>query len=78
MSYSRTFQAVGWRHCLPGGNNQPAAPLRRRPSEVATKAWSIRLIIPGAEGLAANLLARSMDRSLLHPHAHWQHIDAIK
>jgi hypothetical protein len=22
--YSRTFQAVGWDHCLPGGNNQPA------------------------------------------------------
>jgi len=27
VAYSRTFQAVGWRHCPPGGNIQPAAAL---------------------------------------------------
>jgi hypothetical protein len=48
-TYSRTFQAVGWDHCLPGGNHQPAAVLPRRPNGVAASACSIRLMMPCAE-----------------------------
>ena len=51
--YSRTFQAVGWRHCLPRENHQPAAALRRRLSGVTSPACPIRLIMPCAIGQAA-------------------------
>ena len=46
--YSRTFQPVGWRHCLGGGNHQPAAVLRRRRRDVAASACLIRRVMPDA------------------------------
>jgi hypothetical protein len=67
MAYSLTFQAVGWRHCLPGGNHQPAATLWIRPSGVEASAGSIRLIMPCAESWVAASCYAWMCRSRLHP-----------
>jgi len=53
MAYSRTFQAVGWHHCLPGGNSLPKAAFLPESSGIAASACSIRLIMPCAEGRAA-------------------------
>ena len=64
--YSRTFQAVGWRHCLPGGNSLPGSIFRRGPSNVARQACSIGLLMLCAEGQAAARRGRS--RSVLYPH----------
>ena len=46
IAYSRTFQTVGWRHCLGEGNHQPGAALCRKSSDGATRACSICLIMP--------------------------------
>jgi hypothetical protein len=49
VGYSRTFQAVGWRHCLAGGNSLPAAILRRCARGATVSACSICLTMPRAE-----------------------------
>jgi hypothetical protein len=46
IAYSRTSQAVGWRHCLPGGNHHPGAAVRRRSFGAVARAYSIYLIMP--------------------------------
>jgi hypothetical protein len=51
-TYSRTFQAVGWRHCLPGGNSLTEAALLPKSGGVAISACSICLVMAG-EGRAA-------------------------
>jgi hypothetical protein len=53
MAYSQTFQAVGWRHCLPGGNSLPEAFIRPKSSSLSVSACSMRLVMPSAEGRTA-------------------------
>jgi hypothetical protein len=69
IAYLRTFQAVGWRHCLPGGNHQPVARLRRRSSSVAAYACLIGLLMPCADSRAASHPLRAMTQR----HASQQH-----
>jgi hypothetical protein len=52
--YSRTFQAVGWRHCLPGGNNQPETALYRSSRDAAARVHSIGRLMPVAGCTAAS------------------------
>jgi len=49
VGYSRTYQTVGWRHCLGGGNHLPAANYRIRSNSVANATRSICLIMPSAK-----------------------------
>jgi len=53
IAYSRTFQAVGWCHCLGGENHQLASTIRPWASDVAAYACSIWLMISCAEDWAA-------------------------
>ena len=72
MAYSRTFQAVGWRHCLPGGNHQPKAVLEYRPRDVTARVRSIRLLMARADS-GVSLSQMSMD--VLWPFCHQRRDD---
>jgi hypothetical protein len=72
-AYSRTFQAVGWRHCLPRGNHQPTAIFRVRYSGIAASACSIRLIMPYVECRAASFRACAGVKYLITYNRSWRH-----
>jgi hypothetical protein len=52
MGYSRIFQAVGWRHCLTGGNHPRPTAFRPKTSRISVSVCSICLIMFCAENRA--------------------------